>query len=218
LISLVLGGYILKSIEYLLVDYQIHKERTMNEFPTWLSSTLASDATEGQGVLPYTILPLRPASRVVGPACVVLMSQDDNLSVRKVLEAPPAPGTVLVAAGGSTSRTATIGGLIALEMQNVGFAGLVTDGLVRDSQEIRELGFNVWCRGVTPTASNKNGPAVVGGLVTIGDTAICDGDLVIADDDGVVIWPQARIHDLLARAEAKLQQDNERLARLQQKK
>ena len=158
----------------------------MNEFPTWLATTLASDATEGQGILPNTILPLRPASRVVGPASVVLMSQDDNLSVRKVMEAPPAPGSVLVAAGGSASRTATIGGLMALEMQNAGIAGLVTDGLVRDSQEIRASGFGVWCRGVTPTASNKNGPALVGGAVSIGGTVIRDGDLVIADDDGVV--------------------------------
>lgn len=189
----------------------------MNEFPTWLVATLASDAAEGQGILPNTILPLRPASHVVGPARVVLMSQDDNLSVRKVMEAPPAPGTVLVAAGGSASRTATIGGLMALEMQNAGIAGLVTDGLVRDAQEIRASGFDVWCRGVTPTASHKNGPALVGGTVSIGGTVIRDGDLVIADDDGVVIWPRERINELLIKAEAKLQQDNTRLAQLQAK-
>ncbi len=189
----------------------------MNEFPVWLVATLASDATEGQGVLPNTILPLRSTSHIVGPALVALMSQDDNLAVRKVLEAPPAPGTVLVVAGGSTSRTATIGGLMALEMQNAGIAGLVTDGLVRDSREIRESGFAVWCRGVTPTASHKNGPALIGGSVSIGGTVIRDGDLVIADDDGVVIWPQEHIAALLTRAEAKLQQDNTRLARLQRK-
>src|SRR5436305_8354006 len=93
------------------------KEKTMNEFPAWLVATLASDATEGQGVLPNTILPLRPVSRVVGPARVALMSQNDNLAVRKVMEAPLAPGTVLVFAGGGTSRTATIGSLMALELQ-----------------------------------------------------------------------------------------------------
>ncbi len=186
----------------------------MNEFPAWLAATLASDATEGQGILPNTILPLRPASHVVGPARVVLMSQDNNLSVRKVMETLPAPGTVLVAAGGSASRTATIGGLMALEMQKVGIAGLVTDGLVRDSQEIRASGFSVWCRGVTPMASHKNGPALIGGTVSIGGTVIRDGDLVIADDDGVVIWPQERINELLTKAEARFQQDNARLAQL----
>jgi 4-hydroxy-4-methyl-2-oxoglutarate aldolase len=186
----------------------------MSEFPEWLVSTLASDAAEGRGVLPNSIAPLRADSRVVGPARVVLMSQDDNLSVREAMAMPHDHGTVLVVAGGSTSRTATIGGLMALEMQQAGIAGLVTDGLVRDARDIRASSFTVWCRGVTPTASRKDGPPVVGGSVSIGGTLIRDGDLVIADDDGVVIWPKERIGDLLGRAEAKLRQDNERLARL----
>ena len=190
----------------------------MEKFPEWLNATLASDASEGEGVLPNTILPLQANSLVVGPASVVLMSQDDNLSVRHVLDNLPAPGTVLVVAGGSTSRTATLGGLMALEMQNGGIAGLVTDGLVRDSREIREMGFAVWCRGVTPIAPKKNGPAIVGGVVSIGGKVIRDGDLVIADDDGVVIWPQERVAELLIKAEKRLKQDNERLARLQMKK
>lgn len=108
----------------------------MNEFPAWLASTLASDATEGRNVLPPWIGPLKPNSRVVGPAFVALMSQDDNLSVREAMIAAHSPGTVLVVAGGSTSRTATIGGLIALEMQNMGIVALVTDGLVRDARDL----------------------------------------------------------------------------------
>lgn len=190
----------------------------MPEFPAWLASTLAADASDGQGVLPNTILPLRPDSQLVGPARVILLSQDDNLSVRAILAEPLEPGSVLVAAGGSASRTATIGGLMALEMRQAGLSGLVTDGLVRDSREIRAQGFPVWCRGVTPIASRKNGPALLGGSVSLGGIVIRDGDLVIADDDGVVIWPQEQITTLLARAEAKFEQDNARLARLQEKK
>lgn len=186
----------------------------MSDYPEWLAASLASDAAEGQGVLPNTIGPIRAGSRVVGPARVVLVSRDDNLSVREVMKSPPAPGAVLVVAGGGASRTATIGGLMALEMQQAGIVGLVTDGLVRDVREIRECGFSVWLRGVTPTASHKNGPAVVGGSVSIGGTIIRDGDLVIADDDGVVIWPHEHIDDYLIKAEAKLQQDNARLTRL----
>ena len=151
----------------------------------------------------------------MGPAFVALMSQDDNLAVRKAIEAAPAPGSVLVVAGGSVSRSATIGGLLALELQNMGSIALVTDGLVRDAGEIRQLQFGVWCRGVTPMASNKNGPASVGGPVSIGGIVIRDGDLVIADDDGVVVWPEEQIDDLLVRAETKLKADNDRLARLQ---
>ena len=124
---------------------------------------------------------------------------------------------MLVVAGGSTSRTATIGGLMALEMQNAGIVALVTDGLVRDAREIRQLQqFGVWCRGVTPAASYKQGPVVVGGSISIGGILIRDGDLVIADEDGVVVWPKEQIDALLVKADAKRQQDNARLARLQQ--
>ncbi len=189
----------------------------MNGFPAWLTATLASDAAEGQGVLPANIHPLQSGLVVVGAASVALVSQDDNLAVRKVLDAPPSPGTVMIIAGGIMSRTAIIGGLLALEMQNAGVVGLVTDGPVRDAQEIRALELAVWSRGVTPTASNKNGPALVGGSVSIGGIVIRDGDLVIADDDGVVIWPQERIDELLKRAEVKFQQDTMRLAQLQAK-
>src|SRR5579872_2036255 len=136
-------------------------ELAMQEFPDWLVSTLASDATEGQGVLPSWIGSLKQDSQVVGPAFVGLIGQDDNLSVREAIQAPHRPGSVLVVAGGSTSRTAVIGGLLALEMRNAGFVGLVTDGLVRDAREIRQLKqFNVWCRGLTPAASHKQGPIV----------------------------------------------------------
>lgn len=191
----------------------------MNEFPDWLASTLASDATEGRGVLPLWVNSLKPDARAVGPAFVALMGQDDNLSVREAIQAPHATGSVLIVAGGSTSRTATIGGLMALEMQNVGIIALVTDGLVRDAREIRQMQqFSVWCRGVTPAASQKQGPVVVGGSISIGGTLIRDGDLVIADDDGVVIWPKEQIDVLLGKAEAKWQQDNARLARLQRQR
>ena len=86
---------------------------------------------------------------------------------------------------------------------------------MRDSREIRQLPFDVWCRGVTPIASHKNGPAIVGGVVSIGGTVIHDGDLIIADDDGVVVWPKEQIDGLLVKAQAKFEQDNIRLAQLQ---
>lgn len=190
----------------------------MSSFPDWLASTLASDATGGQGVLPLWIHALWQEARVIGPAFVIQASRDDNLAIREVLAAPPAPGSVLVAGGGSESRTATIGGLLALEMQNAGIAGLITDGLVRDAGEIRALHFPVWCRGLTPTASNKNGPATIGGSISLGEIVIRDGDLIIADEDGIVVWPQAHIDELLSKAEARLQQDNARLARLQKER
>ncbi len=145
----------------------------------------------------------------------MLASQDDNQAVVEALTRTPPPGCVLVVGGMSTSRTATIGGLMALEIQNAGISGLVTDGLVRDAQEIRQLGLPVWCRGTTPIASVKRNSGVIGGPLSLGGVIIQEGDLIIADDDGVVIWPQKDLKELLGRAESKFEADNVRLERLQ---
>ncbi len=190
----------------------------MEQLPDWLNATLASDAAEGRGVLPDWIRVLDLGSRVAAPATVVLASQDDNLAVVQAVTADISPGSVLVVGGLSTSRAATIGGLMALELQNQGVAALVTDGLVRDSAEIRDLKLPVWCRGVTPRAPLKNGPGSSGGAVVLGGIVIRDGDVIIADDDGVVVWPAAQVQDLLARAAARLDSDNARLARLHEQR
>ncbi|HXX79782.1 MAG TPA: RraA family protein [Ktedonobacteraceae bacterium] len=190
----------------------------MDDIPDWLTSTLASDATGGSGVLPLWIRSLKQDTRAIGPAFIALTGEDDNLAVREKIQSPLPVGSILVVGGASTSRTAIIGELLALEMHNAGVVALVTDGLVRDSREIRQMQhFCVWCRGITPIASNKMKPAEVVGLISIGDVLIRDNDLVIADDDGVVIWPQEHIDTLLEKAEEKFKQDNERLARLQQR-
>src|SRR5437868_409952 len=137
------------------------------QYPDWLSSTLASDAAEGRNVLPDWISSLRPDSTLVGPAFLVLASQNDNQAVVRALTGSPPPGCILVVGGMSTSRTATIGGLMALEIQNAGIRGLVTDGFVRDVSEIRQLGFPVWCRGRTPIASAKQNPGVIGATINV---------------------------------------------------
>ena len=185
-----------------------------NIFPDWLTATLASDATDGRGVLPYWIKTLQLGNRLLGRAFVILACEDDNQALREAMASPFPEGCVLVVGGQSTSRTAVMGDLMAMELQQAGVAGLITDGLVRDSGEIRQLRFPVWCRGTTPAASSKDDPGVIGGAVTLGGAIFRDGDFVIADDDGVVLWPRDDYDVLLAKAQARLDSDNARLARI----
>jgi len=70
----------------------------------------------------------------------------------------------------------------------------------------------VWARGTTPVASRKDGIGRVGGDVVIGDVPVHDGDLVVADADGVVVWPAADIETFLARADEKRIADEKRAA------
>jgi regulator of RNase E activity RraA len=121
-----------------------------------------------------------------------------------------ASGTVLVVAGAGESRTAVLGDLVAADLLAAGVAAVVTDGLIRDSRAVAELGLPVWARGVTPVASRKDGVGNVGGSVVIGGVPVSDGDVVVADADGVVVWPAASVDDYLAAADAKRQADEAR--------
>jgi 4-hydroxy-4-methyl-2-oxoglutarate aldolase len=182
--------------------------------PVWLSSTLASDATGGGGALPTWIRALSPEAAIAGPALVVAVSTDDNRPMRDVPSAVATTGTVLVVAGARDSRTAILGDLVARELIAAGVVAVVTDGLIRDSREVAQLGLGVWARGTTPVASAKKAPGEVGGAVTIADVQVHDGDLVVADADGVVVWPAADIEALLVAAETKRDSDEERLCAL----
>ena len=184
--------------------------------PPWLATTLASDATDGEGVLPTFIRPLSAEMRVVAQATTATVARDDALSFRQATGHGPSPGTVLVVGGASGSRRACMGGLVAREILVQGFDAVVTDGLVRDAADIRSTGLGVWCRGLCPIASQKRGGGQVGGAVLIGDVLVRDGDWVVADEDGIVVWPQERYEELLGRAEARLASDEERERALEQ--
>src|SRR5579885_1080786 len=146
----------------------------MPDVPDWLSSTLAADGAAGQGALPHWIRALSPDATVAGPALVVTVGRDDNSPMRQVTAAVTQPGTVLVVAGASESRTAVLGDLFAAVLLAAGIAAVVTDGLIRDSRAVADLGLPVWARGVTPVASRKDGIGSVGGRVVIGGVVVAD--------------------------------------------
>ena len=184
----------------------------MTSLPDWLSSTLAADGAGGHGALPPWIVALSPEATVAGPALVVTLGRDDNSPMKQVPDAVTSEGTVLVVAGASESRTAVLGDLVAADLRRAGIAAVVTDGLIRDSRAVAELGLPVWARGVTPVASRKDGVGSVGGTVVIGGVPVSDGDVVVADADGVVIWPSEKATDHLAKADAKRQADDAKSA------
>ena len=180
--------------------------------PDWMCSTLASDGAGGHGALPYWIQAQSPEATVAGPALVVSVTVDDNSPMREVTSRAHQAGTVLVVAGAADSKTAVLGDLVAHELLRSGVVAVVTDGLIRDSRAVSALGLAVWARGTTPVASRKDGTGSVGGSVEIDGVTIADGDLVIADADGVVVWPAAQAASYLERADDKRIADEKRAA------
>ncbi|SDS67868.1 Demethylmenaquinone methyltransferase [Friedmanniella luteola] len=164
-----------------------------------VDTTSLVDAGGASGVLPGSIRPLRPGLRFVGRA-VTVEARADLMSVIEGLRSS-GPGDVLVVAAGSLEH-AVAGELFGTEAVRRGLAGLVVDGLCRDSRALRELGFPVFARGVAPTAFGARKPPVVQVPVRIGPVEVQPGDLVVGDDDGVVVGSVEAMAAVVERAEA----------------
>jgi regulator of RNase E activity RraA len=180
-----------------------------------LSSSLASDATGGEGVLPAFVRALYPGQRLVGRATVARVAVDDNGAIRDILDRGERhDGQVLVVSGSWASTSSVTGGITVVALRRLGFAGLVTDGLVRDSAEIRDSGLLVWCRGTSPIAPRRRESLEQSAEIAFGRVLVRSNDLIIADDDGIVVWADADLPYLTGASAAKEHSDAERLARI----
>ncbi len=159
------------------------------------STSFITDAMQGRGALDHRIKPLDPASRFAGSALTAKAGARDNLAAVAALDLIE-PGDVLVVAAQGFTETAVVGDNMARIARNRGAVAVVTDGAVRDVDEIREIGIPVYAAAVTPNSAYGNGPGEVGLPLALGDVAIATGDLVIGDADGVVVVPAARIAEI----------------------
>ena len=162
----------------------------------------AVDAMGGRGALDYRIKPLAPMTSVmVGVAMTCHCGPADNLALFAALAAART-GDILLAATDGFTATSIAGDLLMGMARNRGLLGLVTDGAVRDRAGILGVGLPVFCAGVTPNSPARNGPGTVGLPVVVGGTAVDSGDIIIADNDGVVVVPRSRADSVLARLPA----------------
>jgi 4-hydroxy-4-methyl-2-oxoglutarate aldolase len=160
------------------------------------------DAMEGRGALDPRIKPLAPMPSVlVGTALTCHCGPADNLALFAALATARA-GDVLVAATDGFTGTSITGDLLMGMARNRGLLGLVTDGLARDLAGILGVGLPVYCAGLTPNSPARNGPGTVGLPVVMGGVAIESGDVIVADNDGVVIVPRRQVGDVIGRLPA----------------
>lgn len=160
------------------------------------------DALGGAGALDYRIKPaIAGQSRFTGVALTCDCGPADNLALCAALESVR-PGDVLVAATGGHTGCAVTGDLVVGMARNGGAVGFVTDGCVRDLPGLRAVGLPAFAVGVTPNSPARSGPGTVGAPVVVGGVRVASGDVVVADDDGVVIVPRERLAEVLARLPA----------------
>jgi regulator of RNase E activity RraA len=159
------------------------------------------DALGRFAAMDYEIKPLDPAMELVGSALTVWTRPCDNLAIYKALEMAQ-PNDVLVIAIHGYTTNSVWGELTTLIGRARGLAGVVTDGMVRDSREIIEIGLPVFARGLTPNSPFKDGPAKINVPVTCGGIIVQPGDILVGDADGIVVVPQEQAEPVLERVSA----------------
>ncbi|WP_134704282.1 RraA family protein [Ammoniphilus sp. YIM 78166] len=174
-----------------------------------LPATSISDAMDGSNNMEVGIKPLSPEQRLVGKAFTVQLRAADNLLIQKAIKDAEV-GDVLVIDVKGHAQHAVCGDFVVGMAQTMGLAGMVIDGVVRDSMGIKQLNFPIFCKGTTLAASGKGGAGALQVPISCGGATVHPGDVIVADADGVVVIPKDQVGTITLKAEQKVQKDEER--------
>ena len=172
-----------------------------------LATTAIADIIDLSCVMRYALHPLWPdIGRIAGPAFTVRTARHDNLMLHAAIYRAE-PGDVIVVEAGDDAM-AVAGGNVCAIAQKRGVAGFVIDGVIRDIGESRDKNFPLFARGRSPIPGSKEGPGEINHPIRCGGVVVHPGDVVIADDEGIVVVPLARAEEVLKKAQAKADADS----------
>ncbi|MFF4029059.1 4-carboxy-4-hydroxy-2-oxoadipate aldolase/oxaloacetate decarboxylase [Streptomyces sviceus] len=161
-----------------------------------------SEAMGRTGLLGPAIRPVQQGVRVAGTAVTVLSWPGDNLMIHAAVE-QCGEGDILVVTTTSPCTDGLFGELFATALRRRGVRGVVTNTGIRDTQELRDMGFAAWSRAVSSQGTVKATGGSVNVPIAIDGQMIDPGDVILADDDGVVVVPRARAAATVERSEAR---------------
>ena len=171
-----------------------------------LATTALADFLTLESVMRGQIRPLWPdMPRVAGPAYTVRTARHDNLMLHAAIYHAE-PGDVVVVEAGD-DEMAVAGGNVCAVARRRGVAGFVIDGVIRDVAESRAIGFPLFASGLSPIPGGKDGPGDIGVPITCGGVRVNPGDVVVADQEGIVVVARGRAEAILKDARAKAAKD-----------
>lgn len=173
-------------------------------------SCIVSDVMERARTLHSAIKPIAPG-RFVGSALTVRLYPGDLVDCLAALNVAE-PGDVIVVDAAGETETSVWGGLMAGLSQKKGVVGAVVDGGIRDIDEIRDLGFAIFSRSVVPRSthspySSRLEPIEVNVAISCGGTIIEPGDVILADEIGIVAVPRMEAKEVLGLALAQAERE-----------
>jgi 4-hydroxy-4-methyl-2-oxoglutarate aldolase len=150
------------------------------------------------GLMHRSIQSVTPGHRICGQAITGFAANGEGLIPHIALYLATAGDVLVLTDGGQESRSALCGGNGGLDAKIRGIAGAVCDGAVRDLDALRNTPFPTWSRTITAAHGGKNGQGWINKPISCGGVVVNPGDIVVADDDGVIVFPPSYAEFVIA--------------------
>jgi len=194
---------------YTVIHVIIQIRRLPQKIIEQFRNTSVATVYEASGMKGYInpqIKPLNRGMKICGSAFTVQTAPGDNLMLHKALEIAR-KGDVIVACVGNEYEYGYWGDLMATQAMVKGLEGLAIDGCVRDSEEMINHGFKVFCRGTCIRGTTKKTLGLINYPINFGGVTVNPGDLILGDDDGMVIVKYEEYQEVLTKSLERIEKE-----------